>query len=57
MDCQTILSKVKTVKYTNVSEMIADIRQMFKNCAIYNEDSSNIFKMGKLLYVCWSGMM
>lgn len=57
MDCQTILSKVKTVKYTNVSEMIADIRQMFKNCAIYNEDSSNIFKMGKLLYVCWSGVM
>ena len=47
MDCQTILSKAKTVKYTNVKEMLADVRQMFKNCAIYNEDSSEIFKMGK----------
>lgn len=47
MDCQTLLSKAKTVKYTNVKEMLVDVRQMFKNCAIYNEDSSEIYRMGK----------
>lgn len=47
MDCQTILSNAKMVKYTNVRDMIADVRQMFKNCVIYNEDGSDIFKMGK----------
>lgn len=55
MDCQTVLSKVKTMKYTNVKEMIDDVRQMFKNCSIYNEDSSEIFKMGKFMkvYIIW----
>ena len=47
MDCQTIMSRVKMVKYTNVSEMISDVRQMFTNCSVYNETSSDIYKMGK----------
>ncbi|KAF6034673.1 BAZ1A [Bugula neritina] len=49
MDCQTILSKYKTVKYTHVSQMIADVRQMFTNCSVYNVSSSSIYKMGERL--------
>jgi len=48
MDFQTIQSKIKMVKYSNVQEMIADVRQIFKNCLIYNQDDSDIAKMGEL---------
>lgn len=34
-------------EYTNIKEMITDVRQMFKNCSTYDETSSNIYKIGE----------
>jgi len=37
MDFSTIQSKLSSARYTSVDEVIADIRLIFSNCAIYHD--------------------
>ncbi|XP_076040518.1 protein polybromo isoform X4 [Oratosquilla oratoria] len=49
VDMESIESKIKGDKYANEEELVADIRLMFNNCRVYNEEGSAIFEDAKTL--------
>uniref|UniRef100_A0A915JG42 Bromodomain adjacent to zinc finger domain protein 2B n=1 Tax=Romanomermis culicivorax TaxID=13658 RepID=A0A915JG42_ROMCU len=49
MDLSLIQEKLTTNKYTNAHDFVADIKLMFNNCKIFNEDDSAIGKSGRSL--------
>ncbi|KAK7869922.1 hypothetical protein R5R35_013708 [Gryllus longicercus] len=44
IDMLTIESNIKSDKYTNEEEFLADLRLMFSNCRQYNEEGSMIYE-------------
>jgi hypothetical protein len=49
MDFGTIKNKINDFKYQDYSNILDDIRLTFSNCAVYNEPSSDIYKVGQRL--------
>lgn len=47
IDFSTIRKKIKSFEYTDYTEIIADIRQVFENCRVYNEPGSEIYETGE----------
>lgn len=43
MDMKTIEENVKNNKYTTEEAMVSDLRLMFNNCRLYNEEASQIY--------------
>lgn len=46
MDFTTIKSRIKEGKYANKEDFASDVRLVFSNCEIYNEDESEIGMAG-----------
>eukprot|EP01135_Chromosphaera_perkinsii_P012073 Nk52_evm11s2579 gene=Nk52_evmTU11s2579 len=49
MDMGTIQKKMKGLQYQNAAECIADFKQMFTNCALYNAEGTDVRSMCKVL--------
>ncbi|CAG8434704.1 7790_t:CDS:2 [Diversispora eburnea] len=49
MDLSTIGSKLDADQYKNSEGFESDVRQIFKNCYAYNDQKSDVYKMGKML--------
>ncbi|XP_035230777.1 protein polybromo-1-like isoform X3 [Stegodyphus dumicola] len=49
IDMKTIDSNIKSEKYTNEENLIADFRLMFANCKHYNEEGSQIYQDAETL--------
>lgn len=49
MDFSTIKSKINLISYTDVQDVINDIRLVFENCQTYNLETSEVYKSGEKL--------
>lgn len=49
MDLQTVKTKLDSFKYTNESEVVADIRLIFLNAMTYNSPGSRVYVHAKSL--------
>lgn len=49
MDLSTIGSKLNSDQYKSAEEFESDIRLMFQNCYTYNDQRSDVYKMGMML--------
>ena len=49
MDFMTIRNKINNYGYSDVGDIITDVRQIFSNCAEYNKKTSPEAKAGAML--------
>lgn len=45
MDFRTIREKLAAGTYNNVEEVFDDVQLIYDNCMLYNDDTSDVFKM------------